>query len=85
MKKIIRLTESDLRKIIKRVINEQRIYPDDRDKLFAMVASEPKREVIDLRVQLLSTQSITIMGGTQIMIVSDKIRQNAFFGNNIYK
>jgi peptidoglycan hydrolase-like protein with peptidoglycan-binding domain len=41
MSKVIRLTESDLVRLVKRVINEGRVYPDDYKKIWEMVKKEP--------------------------------------------
>jgi peptidoglycan hydrolase-like protein with peptidoglycan-binding domain len=41
MKKVIRLSESDLVRLIKKIINEGNTYPDDWDAIIDLVMKEP--------------------------------------------
>ena len=41
MTKVIRLTESDLMRIVKRVINEGNTYPDDFEEIAKLVQKQP--------------------------------------------
>lgn len=48
MKKVIRLSESDLMRIVKRVINEGNTYPDDFEDLFQLVDKQPTYNICNI-------------------------------------
>jgi peptidoglycan hydrolase-like protein with peptidoglycan-binding domain len=48
MSKVIRLTESDLMRIVKRVINEGKTYPDDWMELVELVHKQPTYNICNI-------------------------------------
>ena len=48
MSKVIRLTESDLMRIVKRVINENKTYPDDEVQLAELVHKQPTYNICNI-------------------------------------
>ena len=48
MTKVIRLTESDLMRIVKRVIKEGNTYPDDFEELFKLVDKQPTYNICNI-------------------------------------